>query len=140
MTAPALIPLRLVYRVLHDTCHAHANFVTNRRGRHSPSAEKAEARERQRRRLLDAADAFARWADDESLAKLPGVDAAVLGFLVTWVAYGHGDSLPELRAELRALGRPGVLDAIAGDDLVRIARAATRPDLDRPREETNRDH
>jgi hypothetical protein len=116
-TPPADIPRRLVFRALADILGGQARRLEgltaarsgDRRGPEAAanSERKRSMRLEQSRRMRADAAMLSGWAGEARRCAGRGVDAAVFGYLVA-MAYGHGDGLKELRAEVEDLGEAGL--------------------------------
>lgn len=122
---PAPIPRRLVFRALADALGGQARHLEgmspgrSRARRATAGGAAKSGRAMRAARLAAQASEFSRWVGDPARYQGAGIDAAIVGYLIA-LAYGHAEAMVELRAELADLGRPGVLDGVAIDDLITI--------------------
>lgn len=124
MSDPALIPVRLAYRLCSDTLYSAASRLRNRQGRPGRPTDAAKDAARKRNADLWERDSQRLGLisqQDGPLLQGEGVDAAVLGYLMAFLA-GHADSFREIKAEMADLGVGVDLDPLKGD-LVRLVKA-----------------
>lgn len=126
MPSPAPIPRRLVYRILADALDGQVRHFAALPARSQvirPGSAVADSKQIGRDgtivRLREQSGSIRLWIGDPRRYRGPGVDAAVLGYLVA-LAYGHSDALPELVAELTDLGHGDLLRDLGARDLVEI--------------------